>query len=85
MVLRKQSLNFCQWTTPVNLREHTFADEEGFQQLNGVRRCDLVDEVVLLHLFFRRVAFCDVHVALVVVVELAQRHVDRPLPKASVL
>ena len=51
-------------------------------QLPNDRRLeDLVHEVILLILFCLRAILCDVHVAVVVVVESRNRSVDRPLPE----
>ena len=66
-------------------REHTFAAEEFFQLLHDGRLADHLHEVILLILFFLRVIFWDVHVALVVVVESRNRSVDRPIQESHVL
>ena len=50
------------------------------QLLNDGRLSELVDEVSLLALLYRRMMLCDVRVAVVVLVEVVDHpNVDRPL------
>ena len=58
-------------------REHTFPQKKLFQLLDGGRPEDLVEERILLVLFFLRVLLADFDVPVVVVVEVEQRLIGR--------